>query len=234
MAEERATSLDTFYDRLVTSDDWDDVTNVYETSRRLDLIFSRLFPEGSLDDALFLDAGSGGGHFSASAAERGARVVSIDMGLSLLACVARRCRSQRSVASTLSLPFPSRTFDAVLSTEVIEHTPDPIAALRELARVVAPGGCLVVTTPGKLWQPVVRAASALRLRPYHGRENFVWPHRAGSVLAGEGLEVEMLDGFNLLPLFSRRFDALNRRLDAVARRWPSLAVNFAVRARRPS
>src|SRR5688572_19595452 len=103
MAEGRGTTRDYFYDRMVQSGDWDDVANVYETSRRVELVFGRLLEGVPLEGARFLDAGSGGGHFSAMAAQRGARVTSMDMGLNLLACVARRCDSRKAVGSTLQL-----------------------------------------------------------------------------------------------------------------------------------
>jgi 2-polyprenyl-3-methyl-5-hydroxy-6-metoxy-1,4-benzoquinol methylase len=234
MADSPTSLRDYFYDRMVASGDWDDVTNIYETSRRVELIFGRLLEGVRLDGAEFLDAGSGGGHFSAMAARRGARVVSMDMGLKLLACVATRCESRRLMASTLQLPFGDQAFDVVLSTEVLEHTPDPMAGLRELARVVRPGGHLILTSPGRLWQPVVRAASVLHLRPYQGRENFMWPERAREVLGSEGLRIEAFHGFNALPLFHRVFDPINRRLDHVGRWWPSVCVNFAIRAVRPA
>jgi 2-polyprenyl-3-methyl-5-hydroxy-6-metoxy-1,4-benzoquinol methylase len=233
MSLPQTVSRDYFYDRMVASGDWDDVTNVYETSRRVELIFGRLLEGVPLEGARFLDAGSGGGHFSAMAAKRGARVVSMDMGLKLLACVARRCDSQRSVGSTLQLPFADGSFDVVLSTEVLEHTPVPLDGVRELARVVRPGGRLILTTPGRLWQPVVRAASALHLRPYQGRENFLWPESARRAVEVAGLRIESFQGFNVLPLFHPVFDPINRRLDALGRIWPSICVNFAIRAQRP-
>ncbi len=229
----KTAARDYFYDRMVASGDWDDVANVYETARRVELVFGRLLGDVPLAGARFLDAGSGGGHFSAMAEQRGARVFSMDMGLNLLACVATRCASQRAVASTLQLPFADRTFDVVLSTEVVEHTPDPLTGIRELARVVAPGGRLVLTTPGRLWQPVVRAASALHLRPYRGRENFLWAHAARRAVESSGLAIEWYGGFNVLPLFHRAFDAVNRGLDPLGKAWPAICVNFAIRARRP-
>jgi 2-polyprenyl-3-methyl-5-hydroxy-6-metoxy-1,4-benzoquinol methylase len=234
MSEPTTAARDYFYDRMVASGDWDDVTNVYETSRRVELIFGRLLAGVPLEGARFLDAGSGGGHFSAMAARRGARVVSMDMGLKLLACVATRCKSERSVASTLQLPFADGSFDVVLSTEVLEHTPDPLQGVRELTRVVRPGGRLVLTTPGRLWQPVVRAASALHLRPYQGRENVLWAENARAAVAAAGLTIESFQGFNVLPLFHPAFDPINRRLDALGKVWPSICVNFAIRAMRPS
>jgi 2-polyprenyl-3-methyl-5-hydroxy-6-metoxy-1,4-benzoquinol methylase len=221
---------DYFYDRMVASGDWDDVANVYETSRRTELVFGRLLADVPLQGARFLDAGSGGGHFSALAEKRGAKVVSMDMGLNLLHGVATRCGSLRCVGSTLQIPFRERSFDVVLSTEVLEHTPDPLIGLRDLARVVKPGGRLILTTPGRLWQPVVRAASALHLRPYQGRENFLWPEVARDEVERQGFRIETFTGFNVLPLFHRAFDPVNRSLDALGQVWPSICVNFAIRA----
>ena len=48
---------------------------------------------------------------------------------------------------TNGLPFPDSTFDCVNMGDVIEHLPDPSAALREIRRVLKPGGILVLTTP---------------------------------------------------------------------------------------
>ena len=47
----------------------------------------------------------------------------------------------------LALPFPDGTFDRVIASEVLEHIPDDVAAMRELARVLRPGGTMAVTVP---------------------------------------------------------------------------------------
>jgi SAM-dependent methyltransferase len=47
-----------------------------------------------------------------------------------------------------ALPVPNRSFDVVLCTQVLEHTTDPALAVRELARVVAPGGRILASTHG--------------------------------------------------------------------------------------
>lgn len=48
----------------------------------------------------------------------------------------------------LHLPVPDGSFDAALSTQVLEHVPEPQLAMQELARVLRPGGTLILTCPG--------------------------------------------------------------------------------------
>jgi SAM-dependent methyltransferase len=50
-------------------------------------------------------------------------------------------------ADVQALPFRAGAFDAVKATEILEHVPDPVAALRECGRVLRAGGHLVVTAP---------------------------------------------------------------------------------------
>jgi len=45
------------------------------------------------------------------------------------------------------LPFPDASFDTVLSVQVLEHTPQPAALVAEMARVLRPGGTLILTAP---------------------------------------------------------------------------------------
>ena len=51
------------------------------------------------------------------------------------------------VCSALELPFPDNHFDTVVSTEVLEHVPDPLRAMREMRRVLKPDGFLVLSAP---------------------------------------------------------------------------------------
>ncbi len=56
-------------------------------------------------------------------------------------------RRPNVIGSAEHLPFRDGVADAVLCTEVLEHCPNPEAVLREIGRVLRPGGVLVLTTP---------------------------------------------------------------------------------------
>ena len=51
------------------------------------------------------------------------------------------------VGDITSIPEPDASFDAILCVEVLEHVPDPLAALRELGRLLKPNGQLILTAP---------------------------------------------------------------------------------------
>ena len=222
-----------FYEELASKSDWDAVTNRFETHRRLTLIFDRLLAKTNLRGLRVLDAGSGGGHFSAEAVKRGGKVTSLDVGPNLLKQVSQRCQSECVVGSVLDIPFPDGTFDLVFSTEVIEHTPDPLRAVRELCRVVAPGGTLVITTPCKLWQPVVRLATTLKIRPYNGYENFLWPSQLRGEVAAHGCNILWHEGFNFMPIFWRPLSSLFNLFDSImGKSLPFVMVNIGVMARK--
>ena len=51
------------------------------------------------------------------------------------------------VADLTSLPFRNGAFEAALNIVVLEHVPEPARALREIARVLRPGGRLLIVVP---------------------------------------------------------------------------------------
>lgn len=67
------------------------------------------------------------------------------------------------VCDITAIPQPDASFDAVLCVEVLEHLPAPIDALRELARLLRPGGELLLTAP---------FASLTHFAPYHYYSGF--------------------------------------------------------------
>lgn len=95
-----------------------------------------------------LDAGCGAGANLAAFSPR-AQAVGIDAsGVAIRFC-RRRGLARTAVASVLHLPFPEACFDVVLSCDVLCHkaVADRSSALREMARVLRPGGVLLVNLP---------------------------------------------------------------------------------------
>ena len=109
---------------------------------------------------LLLDLGCGGGRHAFEAARRGARVVALDAGAEEVSQVrdtigamvdAGQVSAVQGAGAVqgdaLSLPFPDGAFDRVIAAEVLEHIPDDVSAMSELARVLRPGGTMAVTVP---------------------------------------------------------------------------------------
>ncbi len=221
-----------FYERF--ADEFDTEMNRYEVGKRLRLVYDDALADLDLDGRSLLDAGCGTGLFSAAAAARGAEVTSLDVGERLLAKVAEKCDTRRVVGDLAALPFADATFDVVLSTEVIEHLASPVDGVRELARVLRPGGRLVLTTPNRVWLPALRLANVLGLRPYEGLENWVRMGELRAWLAALGLDVVRLEGFNLLPFVHPVLHGPNDRLDALGRGPAGRAmINMLAVAERP-
>jgi 2-polyprenyl-3-methyl-5-hydroxy-6-metoxy-1,4-benzoquinol methylase len=222
-----------FYERFAA--DFDREMNPYEVEKRLRLIFSDVLGALDLNDRSLLDAGCGTGLFSRAAVERGARVTSVDVGPALLAEVAKKCDSERVVGSVTELPFPDDTFEVVICTEVIEHTPEPRRAVAELARVLEPGGTLVLSTPNRVWHPMIRLANLLRLRPYEGLENWVRWRELRRWIPEDGLRLTELRGFNALPFVHPVLYGPIDRLDGLgAGPLGRLMINMLAVARKPS
>jgi len=79
------------------------------------------------------------------------------------------------IASAESIPVADRSFDAVLLTQVLEHVPSPTIVLRELLRVLRPGGFLFLTAP-LVWE-VHEAPFDFYRYTEHGLEHLL--HHAG-------------------------------------------------------
>jgi ubiquinone/menaquinone biosynthesis C-methylase UbiE len=120
-----------------------------------------------------LDVGCGPGQFTILIAERdpGADIWGIDLAPTMIE-LARRHASASSAASRLhfevadvaKLPFPDGHFDAVVSSGSIKHWPDQAGALREIHRVVAPGGRVFIGEMNRLAAPAAIARQRVRLR----------------------------------------------------------------------
>ena len=101
-----------------------------------------------------LDVACGTGVVARTAADRLAGngvVTGVDLNAGMLA-VAERLRPDLDwrIGDVADLPFPDRTFDAVLCQMALMFFPDRLAALREMARVTRPGGVVALVVPASI------------------------------------------------------------------------------------
>jgi len=113
---------------------------------------------------LFLDAGAGFGRHAFEAARLGAQVIALDYAqdevIAMRATFSAMYEAGEIKAENLvgvlrgdatCLPFADNSFDCIVTSEVLEHIQNDVAALSELARVLKPGGTLGATVPS--WFP---------------------------------------------------------------------------------
>ena len=141
---------------MIASDVYDpdlEATHWWFTGRRVivqDAII-RAFPELPHLNILEVGCGTGGnlpmlGHFG--------QVTGVDISPEAV----EYCRAKGlpvNQGTVYNLPYPDFTYDLVVALDVLEHLEDDVMALRELERLIKPGGKLIVTVPGikALWGP---------------------------------------------------------------------------------
>jgi len=124
-----------------------------------------------------------------------------------------------------SIPLPSESLDAILCTEVLEHVPDPIGAVQEMARLLRPDGRLLLTVP---------AACRVHRVPTHFWGGFA-PDFFHQILPQRGLAVDelrplgnwsqfMAQELGRLPQMVRENTALPFRRVLSALLWPGFRV----------
>lgn len=171
------------------------------------LVRQHLQPASDLAGARLLEIGCGRGGFScwlARQPQRPSEIVAADF--SETAIQKGREYAERTgipgirweSANIQNLPFAEDSFDTVVSCETIEHVLDPARAVRELARVLKPGGRLFLTTPNYLGT-LGLYRGYLRLRGRRFTEcgqpinQFTWFFRTGHWVRAAGLCLQATD-----------------------------------------
>jgi SAM-dependent methyltransferase len=128
-----------------------------------------------------VDAGCGTGNATVLLAERGARATGVDPAERLLEVARERAASAGLeiafvAGSAESMPLPDRSADVIVSCFGIIFAPDASAAARELARVRAPGGRILITAwiPEGTISRLVRLGRELMPQPPSGPPPFAW------------------------------------------------------------
>jgi SAM-dependent methyltransferase len=134
--------------------DWGDAPELFGPRHdyRESLILRRLLP--ALPGPQVLNAGAGAGSLTLKLVDAGLSVTSVDASAELCDWVrealgARGAEGAHPVmrGDLERLDLPDEAFDGAVCAEVLEHLDDDAAALAELARVLRPGGLLVVSVP---------------------------------------------------------------------------------------
>lgn len=220
-----------YFDKL--GDDFDRFMNSYDVQRRLALVFDVLLQSCDLRDRNVLEVGCGTGKFSEQIVARGARLTVLDIGPHLVQNVSQRLNCAGVTGDACALPFDNGLFDFVISSECIEHTPDPRRAIEQMCRVCRPGGLVCITTPNRIWYPVLTISQKLRLRKFAGIENWISPRRAAAIMHRQQMTDIGLAGCHLWPFQLKFTQPLLRLIDThCAKQLYPLMINFGIIGRK--
>ncbi|MBN2560298.1 MAG: class I SAM-dependent methyltransferase [Phycisphaerae bacterium] len=161
-------------------------------------------------NAKVLDAGCGHGDYTVLALKDGARVWAIDYCETMIACTHQAIREEglraEDVArqSVTDIGYPDNTFDVVMNLSVLEGLTDREGALRELVRVLRPGGQLYIDVCNALsvhWHACFRAMQFLGIRPA-GKMHYFTPRELKAMVRRAGCRPDSSSGTHSCPPFT--------------------------------
>ena len=159
-----------------------------------------------LEGKTALDVGCGAGLLAEPLARLGATVTAIDASPEVIAVA-------RAHASAMGLGINYRVgdvqalegqFDLITSMEVIEHVADPGIFVKALAKRLAPGGLLIMSTPNatgwsRLMMITIGEGTGRIPRGTHDFDKFITPDRMKTLLSDAGLKCLDVDGIAWSP-----------------------------------
>jgi SAM-dependent methyltransferase len=111
------------------------------------------------------------------------------------------------------LPFPDDQFDFILSLETLEHAPDPLLLLRELARVLKPGGTLVLSCPPATAEVPLRVYELLFRNHGEGPHRFLSSREVKGLVRAAGLELKRHESTLFIPVGPRWLRRMDRPVE---------------------
>jgi len=153
-----------------------------------------------------LDVGCGAGLLAEPLARLGARVTGVDAAPELVAVAREHAAAQGLdvIYNTGELEELEGQFDLITCMEVIEHVADPAAFVKALAKRLAPGGLLVMSTPNATgWSKLLMITLGESLgripKGTHDFDKFIAPDRMRLLLADTGLKCLDIEGIAWSP-----------------------------------
>lgn len=146
MKDTRSGDVQAFFERV--AGDWEQMRLSYYDGRVIERMAEVSDADGTMTVA---DVGTGTGFVAAGISPLVGRVLAVDNSRAMLD-VARRNLGELGLANVEllegdvgTLPLESDSVDAAFANMVLHHAEDPVAMLREMARVVGPGGTVAIT-----------------------------------------------------------------------------------------
>ena len=146
------------------------------------------------------------------AADQGARPAGVDIALGIVqqaTQVFHGCNPAFAVADIRAIPFRSDSFDLVYSMGTIEHFPEYDVSLREIFRVLKPGGTAIIGVPNKL-DPFLRPLMVFLLQRCglyaYGNEKSFSASALRRLLESHGFRVRATSGILFIPGWLRMLD----------------------------
>lgn len=193
--------------------DFEKFMDDYDVAQRCRLIFDNLLKNVDLQGKKVLEVGSGTGRISGEIIQHNAHLMVLDIGENLVRQVTERTGCEGVVGDACRLPFDNDFFDGVISSECIEHTTNPVSAIQEMCRVCRPGGVVCITSPNKLWYPVLWLSVKTGIRKFRGIENWLFPTNVHSVMKNCGFGRFRISGCHCWPFQLKLTRPLLRWID---------------------
>jgi 2-polyprenyl-6-hydroxyphenyl methylase / 3-demethylubiquinone-9 3-methyltransferase len=137
------------YDEL--ADEWWDPHGEFAALHWLAASRAEHIPPAGHDGAVLIDLACGAGLMAPHVAPLGYRHVGIDLNVRALELAREHGLTAVVRSSVLAVPLPDGCADVVLAGEILEHLEDDVGVLAECARLLRPGGTLVLDALAKGW-----------------------------------------------------------------------------------
>lgn len=164
------------------------------------------------------DVGCGGGILTEALARIGAQVTGIDISAELLNVAKEHVKLDPNISKRVNYIQTTvedfaenerETYDAVVTSEVLEHVADPQLFLKECVKIVKPGKSIFITTINRTlisWlSTIVVAEYIFRTIPCgtHQWNKFIAPHEVEHILKNYGCEMKLIYGFKFNSLTNK-------------------------------